>query len=55
MNEKRELPSLTIFKLKKENRAKNNPYQQPFTPRQASTVVPQQAPLVQVHGIRAES
>jgi len=52
---KRELPSLTIFKLKKENRAKNNPYQQPFTPRQASTVVPQQAPLVQVHGIRAES
>ena len=33
---------------KKENRAKNNPYQQPFTPRQASTVVPQQAPLVQV-------
>merc|ERR1711962_1215220 len=32
-----------------ENRAKNNPYQQTFTPRQASTVVPQQAPLVQSH------
>ena len=50
-----EFPNLTSFKLKKENRAKNNPYQQPFTPRQASTVVPQQAPLVQVYGIRAES
>ena len=47
----------SIFKQKKENRAKNNPYQQPFTPRQASTVVPQQAPLVQVikRKIRAES
>lgn len=32
-----------------ENRAKNNPYQQTFTPRQASTMVPQQAPLVQSH------